>query len=537
METAPTPTPSEVLPETLGERPAKNIWWLIVGCAVLAAGLMDFIWQSDTYGLAMFGISLILTGGLIAVIRLSDLSVDNRLWVWLGFVPVLGFFTLWHDSVWMYWFNTATIGLLLAYFTVNLKNENGTPWLSLGGVVILRWIELVFDQATVPIERVWKQMQPQLRKDRRKGAWLRGFGLGVPIVLVILGLLASGDAVFRDFLRDIFGNLEWLRLGTLFKHIFIIFYFFVFSGMLYATIQSRRKSSFTAPQLAFLRRDDKDVLTVIALMVIGTLFVYLLVQLRYLIGGADLVEELGISYKKYARSGFYQLLLVTFITFIIAWLLGVRQLVKDAREKIEWEVRVWKDTIISAVLALETGIVLFLAGHRLWLYIDKFAWAPKRFYLFEGMLFLGIMIALFLIHLFYQRFTLQNLSYLFTVLFAVNILVLNLIKPDYFIATNNVNAYVTGDREEYDMDYDYTAYVSADGADAALRLFDAARTDEERRRSAWEIIEAYGVLSEYRDARQHNLLYYNRAKERAYEILTPRIKEIRVIYEEIMSSN
>ena len=121
----------------------------------------------------------------------------------------------------------------------------------------------------------------------------------------------------------------------------------------------------------------------IALSLLNALFIaFLAVQVRYLFGGADLVEvTAGLSYAEYARRGFFEL--VAAAAFVVPVLL-----VADwaAAEDGVGGRRVLRVT--STLLVVLLAGVLALAAYRMKLYQDAYGLTEQRLYVSVFMIWL-----------------------------------------------------------------------------------------------------------------------------------------------------
>jgi hypothetical protein len=101
--------------------------------------------------------------------------------------------------------------------------------------------------------------------------------------------------------------------------------------------------------------------------------VFVLVQVRYLFGGAEVVERsLDLTYAQYARRGFFELVaasaLLLPVLLVVHWALGAGH-----RAAIAFRV-------LAAVLIALLSVVMISAAQRLRIYIDTYGLTELRFY-------------------------------------------------------------------------------------------------------------------------------------------------------------
>jgi hypothetical protein len=222
--------------------------------------------------------------------------------------------------------------------------------------------------ASVPLGgRAWPQHARTLA---------RGTAMALPPLLVLTALLTSADPVFERVLHAALVD----GIEPLLEHL-------LFAGVI---------AWFTSGYLrAFLVRDElldrvriprpslPPAEIAVALSLLNVLFlVFLAVQVRYLFGGAGLVEVTeGLSYAEYARRGFFEL--VTAAALVVPVLL-----VADwaaAREEVRSR-RVLRAA--STLLVLLLAGVLASAAYRMRLYQDAYGLTELRLYVSVFMVWL-----------------------------------------------------------------------------------------------------------------------------------------------------
>lgn len=189
--------------------------------------------------------------------------------------------------------------------------------------------------------------------------------LAAPIIVVLAALLAQAEPVFGTYLRDV------LDLPHLVGHALVWGWFaWITAGFLRALVlhPEGRWRSGQRPRLG-----EVEALTV--LVAVALLFAaYLAVEVRTLAGGAELVRTVtGMTYARYAREGFFQLVAATGIT--LAALLAVDW--ARGRGEGEPDRRV---PVVAAILLVMLGLVIASAFARLLLYISYYGLSSTRLY-------------------------------------------------------------------------------------------------------------------------------------------------------------
>lgn len=194
---------------------------------------------------------------------------------------------------------------------------------------------------------------------RHAAAATRGVVLAVPFVLVFGGLLIAADAVFASVVAATIR----VDLETLASHAAL-------TGVLAWAVTGyvRGLTRGTAMQLALpegVRRTRVGVVEAAVLLgLLNLLFLlFVLVQFRYLFGGASLVEITpGLTYAEYARRGFFELVLVTLL--VVPLLLSVDWLLRGAAVAPRSVVRAFSGVQIVLVLTIAASALQRMSAYR-----------------------------------------------------------------------------------------------------------------------------------------------------------------------------
>jgi hypothetical protein len=250
----------------------------------------------------------------------------------------------------------------------------------------------------------------------------RGALVALPFLLVFGALFSAADPVFEWYVGDVFGFvLERLPSHALMSLAFA----WVALGLLFglAIVRLPARSSMEGST----GRGGTE--TLVALLLVDALFLlFLLVQIRTLFGGRELVETtLGLSYAEYAREGFFQLVAATAVA--LSGLLAADWLVPAGSSRR----RLFRAA--ATVLLLLVTAVLASAAIRMRLYVSEYGLTELRLYTSAFMVWLAFVLAWFagtVLRGRRERFMAGALAGL-----AVGILGLSALDPDATIVRSN----------------------------------------------------------------------------------------------------
>ncbi len=278
----------------------------------------------------------------------------------------------------------------------------------------------------------------------------RGLAIAVPILLTFTGLFMAADAAFEGIVTRILD----IDFQELFSHVFLIgFWTWIAGGFLRALFFSQP----AAPAGGRRPITVGIVEVAVVLGLVNALFLgFVLVQLRYLFGGAPLVAlSPDLTYADYARRGFFEL--VTVAALVLPLLLAADWTLRRDGPRVEVAFRALAGTLLVLL-----GVVLASALQRMRVYQGQYGLTELRLYTtaFMGWLVLVFgWLAATVLRGRPERFAFGALAAGFLVLGALDVL-----NPDGLIA--RVNAARV--REGKAFDAEYAASLSADAVPALV---------------------------------------------------------------------
>mgnify|MGYP002510255740 FL=1 len=277
-----------------------------------------------------------------------------------------------------------------------------------------------------------------------------GLVIALPIFMVVVPLLISADAVFRNMTERL---LEHLRLGNILLVLFMWAFMFLASYCILSYLCKKNIKQ----EVKDGRRGEPMIAITIAAMLTLLYLVFSVIQIVYLFMG-NMTLPSGYTYAKYAREGFFQLLAVSVLNLIFV-LVGLGCFKKS---------RVLKG--ILTVMSLCTYIMIASSAMRMIIYIRWYYLTFLRIFVLWGLAVLFLLFTGILLSIIKEDFPLFRYG---MAVVTLCYMALSFSHPDYLIAKVNVasmdletrSAFFQG--EPYD-DYQFLSRLNADAAPVLL---------------------------------------------------------------------
>ncbi len=189
-------------------------------------------------------------------------------------------------------------------------------------------------------------------------------------------------------------------------------------------------------------------------------FLFIAVQITYFFGGQSNITSLGFTYSEYARRGFFELICVAVISFFL--LFGLDKFIK--REE-DTNLRIFKT--LSSLLTAEVGVIMISAFTRLSMYEDAYGFTTIRLYSHVFMIFLIVVFCLLMYKI--LKNGKENSFSLGVFISAIVFLIgMNILNPDAFIATKNIERFNNGKK----LDVLYLLTLSDDALPVTVQILD-----------------------------------------------------------------
>ena len=393
------------------------------------------------------------------VIRGRGAAIPRESGVLLAIALVFALALAWRDAP-----SLRALNVLAAVAAATLAAAGAAaPWLlragsyecALRGVYTL--LAVVSGPLLLPAEEPIA-LQPEWR--RRGMGVLRGSLLAFPLLLVFGSLLAAADPMFEHVVTRTLA----FDAAELIGHLLLISFLAWTAAGYLGRFAAPRSDDTPAPPW---QRRLGFVEGAVTLTLVNALFLLFIgVQLRYLFGGSDVVQQtVGLGYADYARRGFFELVAV--VALVVPLLLLV-----------EWVLRRERPAQELGFRLLTLGQILLLYGilasalYRMHLYRQVYGLTELRLYTTAFMAWIAFVLAWLAVTVLRGRRH-RFVSGALTAAFAT-VFLLDVANPHAVIARVNTGRAAAGDR----FDAAYATALSADAVPAlvaSLERLPAAR--------------------------------------------------------------
>lgn len=284
-----------------------------------------------------------------------------------------------------------------------------------------------------------------------------GILISIPLIIIVLSLLVSADAVFDSFISSIFENIQipenWF--GITFT---IIFAFFASYSMI-TFLEKRQISKDILP-----KHTREPVLAITITSILSVIYmIFCGIQIMYLFWG-NMELPYGYTYAEYARQGFFQLMVVCLINLLLV-LICLNQFKESKILK-----------VILTIISLCTYIMIASSAMRMIIYIKFYYLTFLRIFVLWSLFVIFLLITGVLATIYKSNFPLFKYS---MIVVTVLYIVFSFSHVDYFIAKCNVSN--MEERSQSDFfersgysDIRYLQNLSADAAPILINEYNSS---------------------------------------------------------------
>lgn len=400
------------------------------------------------------------------------------------------------------------LNIIICLFILLLLGDIATTGKMIKNYLIENYLKTVF----IPLRFIYSfretvskaiQLQGQLKEQKKISQVFKGILMALPLLFIFLLLFSSADLVFSKYLS----SLIHIEPETLYRSVIIVFVTAIFIGAFGYVFRTDNDEFQSLNMPAKISRVG-IIETSVFLGLINLLFLtFIAVQLKYLFGGEKNIIALGFTYAEYARKGFFELIIVAVISFLVLWSMEKYIVKKDIGHTFQFK-------ILSLFLIIQVLVIMISAFKRLLLYENAFGFTTQRFYSHSFIIWLGVIFVLLLYKILINQK--ENIFSFFAFLSVLVFLIcFNIINPDAFIARQNIKHFInSGDLDAY-----YLSWLSEDALPEVVKVFDLSGDENMKRNLAREL---YWKTKIYNDPLFNRWQSTNIARSRAKKALSPK---------------
>lgn len=353
-------------------------------------------------------------------------------------------FTLYHD----YFVNAVMLLLILGLFTIYVCGLSNTFTYKEGSIKIcINMLDGIFFSPE-HYGDIRRAVSSSHSKNKNIKSIVLGFVISVPVLIVVVPLLASGDAAFSGLLSVTFKNIG-IYVAELFVAAAVAAYMIP-----YFIVKHKRLGVREVKQRSFNGVVSSSLTATVLSVISVTYLVYLFSQLAYFFSAFSgfLPEGYAFTESEYARRGFFEMFAICVINFIIITLAGILSK-KNEKGRIPLSVKA-----LSVFIILFSTLLLVTAMAKMKLNIENFGLSKNRVMVSIFMIMMIVSIVFYVIHIFAPK-----LSYMqgIVVICSAVFISLAFCNIDAGIAKYNTEKYLSGELKSVDVDYLYSLSDSA----------------------------------------------------------------------------
>ena len=306
-----------------------------------------------------------------------------------------------------------------------------------------------------------KKKDIENEKSEKLKQGLKSFVYAIPVILVVLVLLMSADSVFANIFVNIFGEFKNIFMAENFvmfclRICIIMIFFFTFSGFFVNILKTDTMFNSETEEKITEVHIEKMTINMILTILNIFYFIFSIIQFTSLFSN---MNTNNLDYATYARQGFFQLMMISFINIVMIILAKVNK--GDTSDYTK---------AMSILTLLFTVVILLSAFFRMNLYEKAYGYTYLRLFVYyilatEFILILPIGLWILDKKIDILKWTIGIVTVMY--------LILNFSNIESTIAERNVDRYFENQEEnEIDLEYLFN-HTGTDAIGQIKRLLNA----------------------------------------------------------------
>lgn len=378
----------------------------------------------------------------ILILKKLKQPIKKSTYLYFTGIMLLGLASFITANTFLQFFNT--IGIMLLFCICLLQQfHDDSKW---GFVKYIQNLFMLAINIIVSIDLPFRNTfkNTKLSQNRKARSISIGLCIAIPFLIIIISLLSGADMIFENITVNVFSNIfspDIFPIGFLLILGFVGCYCVICGTC-------RIKINDTTADWEKNKKDPMIAITFMGCITV-TYLLFCVIQFIFLFAGGSLGLPDGVTYSEYAREGFFELVFVTMLNFVIV--IACQQIFEQNK-------------ILKSILLLMSGctyIMITSAIYRMFLYVGSYHLSFLRVLV---LWFLGLNILLITGAVILIMKPSFNLFRYCLIIVSTGYILLAFSRPDTFIATYNIQNTAEFTKAEvdyllYDLSYDAAPYI------------------------------------------------------------------------------
>ena len=324
-------------------------------------------------------------------------------------------------------------------------------------------------------------------KEKSDNKLLKSLLIVIPVVIVVLMLLSSADSIFGSLFNF---NIQIPNIDEVFIRVFRFVILFFYLG---STIYFITKEYLSDNRVKGKEKIHDNYTINLLLIVLNIIYVVFdIIQINSL-----MLHRVAstFNYADYARSGFFQLMFITFINITIILIS------KKCKEEI-------KTKVMSIIMVFLTYIIIASSFYRMFLYEQAYGYTVLRLGVYAILISEAILLIPTIVYIINKKINILNY---YIVISVVIYTFINCFSVDRIIAENNIKRY----EKDGKIDIYYLENNNYDNLNQLRELYKKVKVDSSI--NQYERDSLYAYIGKMDKRNETNILEYNISKELAKE--------------------
>lgn len=477
---------------------------LVVLFSLILSILHSILFYGQKWGISVFLFTI--TGIFLLIQILQKNGIIKNKKALLLCVPIIilsSTYFIFNNSFFNF-FNMIVIFILLAIMLIIVAT---------GELKIHQLIQNLFILYLGPVEEMGESTREitncfskKQEREKEKNKLYKKIGKGIlcslPLLILVLILLITADEMFASIFKNIFSNIfKIINIKSIYSILFRIFIIIAltlyFIGMMIKIKNKKLDNEETAKQ----RKIKIDVITLNTLVTMLNViyFIFSITQGIYLV--KQISNTTMIDYAHYARTGFFQLMAVSIINFVVIFLC------KNNNKEVSSIVKKYIK-VMNILLAVFTIVILISSVIRMNLYEREYGYTFLRLMVYFIQITELILMVPTMIYIVKEKF---NIAKWYMVITICMYIAINFINIDFIIAKGNIDRYFNAPEDQKNK-IDFSYLQEKTSTDALIEITRLLETEDKNLKVR---VNNY-LLTQYADLKEkHSWQEFNLSKERA----------------------